>query len=210
MSLSNLRREYRQAGLRALDMDPDPLRQFARWMEDALAANLREPTAVTLATADADGSPSARTVLLKGYEDGFVFYTNYHSRKARELDANPRAALVAYWAPFERQVVVAGVVARVSPEESDAYFRTRPRGSQIGAWASEQSSVIAGREVLERRFAELEREFAGRDVPRPPHWGGYRLTPDTITFWQGRPDRLHDRLRYRKHGGRWVLERLAP
>lgn len=181
-------------------------------MEEALAANLPEPTALTLATADAGGRPSARIVLLKDHDQrGFVFYTNYQSRKGRELQANPHAALVAFWPELERQVVITGAVTKVTAAESDEYFGTRPRGSQVGAWASEQSEVIAGRETLESRVAEFERRYAGQDVPRPPHWGGYRLAPEALDFWQGRPDRLHDRLRYRRGSdGRWVIERLAP
>ncbi len=206
------RREDERAGLSERDMDRDPIRQFARWMDAATDAGLPEPTAATLATADAAGHPSGRVVLIKGYDaDGFTFFTNYLSRKGRDLAANPRAALVCFWPELERQVVIMGTVAPVSAAEADAYFRTRPRGSQIGAWASEQSAVIAGREVLERRVAEFGRRFDGQDVPRPPHWGGYRLAPEAIVFWQGRPDRLHDRLRYRRGSdGRWVIERLAP
>lgn len=211
MSLTNARRESDQTGLREEDLDADPLRQFRRWMEDALAANLTEPTAMTLATSDAHGQPSARVVLLKEYDErGFVFYTNYRSRKGRELAANPRAALVAFWAELERQVVITGSVTQVPVAESDAYFRTRPRGAQIGAWASEQSAVITNREALERRVVEFTERFDGEEVPRPPHWGGYCLAPDAVTFWQGRLDRLHDRLRYRRRGRGWVIERLAP
>jgi pyridoxamine 5'-phosphate oxidase len=170
-----------------------------------------DATAMTLATADQDGCPSARTVLLKDFDErGFVFYTNYDSPKARALAGNPRAALVFHWPDRERQVCVSGPVARLSDEESDAYFLTRPRESQLGAWASPQSRVIASREELDRRVAECERRFADREVPRPPYWGGFRLAPEVVEFWQGRPSRLHDRFRYRKAAGTWVIERLAP
>lgn len=166
---------------------------------------------MTLATATRDGHPSARMVLLKGFDArGFVFYTNYESRKGGELEQNPQAALVFFWVELERQVRVEGRVERAAPAESDAYFASRPLGSQIGAWASAQSRVIAGREPLERRTAELEDEYAGREVPRPSQWGGYRVVPHVIEFWQGRPSRLHDRLRYRQKDGGWIVERLSP
>jgi pyridoxamine 5'-phosphate oxidase len=191
---------------------PDPFEQFGRWFEEAKASGLREPTAMTLATASPEGAPSARMVLLKGFDErGFVFYTNHGSRKGGELLSNPRAALVFYWSPLERQVRIAGAVAPVSAEESDAYFRSRPRGSRLGAWASEQSRPLAGREELDRRVAELEREFDGREIPRPPHWGGFRVVPVEMEFWQGRADRLHDRMLYsRAPDGGWRLGRLSP
>jgi pyridoxamine 5'-phosphate oxidase len=205
------RRETEYAPLDQSDLDPDPIRQFDRWYRPVLASDLAEPSAMSLATTTRDGRPSARTVLLKGFDQaGFVFFTNYESRKAKELSENPHAALVFNWIHLRRQVSVAGPVARVSAQESDAYFQTRARGSQLGAWASKQSEVIPSREVLERRLAELEKQYAGRDVPRPPHWGGFRLTPETVEFWQNRPNRLHDRFRYRREGGRWVIERLSP
>jgi len=179
-----------------------------------LAAGLVEPNAMTLATVGPDGRPSARMVLLKGFDHrGFVFYTNYSSRKGRELTANPAAALVFWWPPpVHRQVRIEGLVERVSHEESDAYFRTRPFGSQLGAWASNQSEVIAGRDILELRLERLTATYAGGEVPLPPYWGGYRLAPDVIEFWQGRPNRLHDRLRYSRDGATagWTLERLSP
>ena len=192
------------------DLDPDPIRQFATWFRPVLARNV-EATVMTLATAGKDGRPSARTVLLKDFDErGFVFYTNYESPKARALLENPQAALVFHWPDRERQVCVSGPVARVSGEEADAYFLTRPRGSQLGAWASPQSTVLASREELDRRVAEVERRYAGREVPRPPFWGGFRIAPEVVEFWQGRPNRMHDRFRYRKDGSRWAIERLAP
>jgi pyridoxamine 5'-phosphate oxidase len=193
------------------DIDRDPIKQFKIWYDAAVAAGIPETDAVTLATADRDGRPSARIVLLKSFDDrGFVFYTNYNSRKARELDENPRASLVAYWAPVKRQVRIEGKVEKISDSESEEYFRTRPLGSRLGAWASNQSEAVAGREVLEQRYAELSERFA-EDVPRPPHWGGFRIRPDAIEFWQGRDNRLHDRLRYcRQEDGSWQIERLSP
>lgn len=209
--LAATREEYRRQGLDRAEMASDPFSQFRRWLDDAVDAGVREPTAMTLATTDLEQRPSARTVLLRALDDrGFVFFTNYASRKARELSVNPQAALVFLWIALERQVCVTGSVAKVPPDESDAYFSGRPRGSRLGAWASPQSTVLADRAELERHLADVERRFAGRDVPRPPHWGGYRVDPETVEFWQGRPDRLHDRLRYRRDSGRWVLERLAP
>lgn len=194
------------------DLDPDPFRQFAKWYDLVRRSGTREPTAMTLATASADGAPSARTVLLKGVDDaGFLFYTNYESRKGRELGDNPRAALLFYWPHFDRQVLICGTVARERPEASDAYFAIRPRDSQLGAWASDQSRVIAHRDVLEQRLAALAQRFQGRDVPRPPHWGGFRLIPTSFEFWQSGSARLHDRFRYeRAEGTAWKIERLAP
>ena len=192
------------------DADPDPLAQFRRWYADAEGA-VRAPEAAAVATASADAAPSVRMVLLKRFDErGFVFHTNYGSRKARELDENPRAALLLYWDPLGRQVRVEGPVERVAPAESEAYFRTRPRGAQVGAHASPQSSVVAGRDELEVRVAAVEREYEGREVPLPESWGGYRLRPEAYEFWQHRENRLHDRLRYRREGGAWTLERLAP
>jgi pyridoxamine 5'-phosphate oxidase len=194
------------------EVEPDPLAQFKRWYAEAVAAGIQLPEAMMLATATPDGAPSARMVLLKGIDErGFVFFTNYESRKGRELEVNPRAALVFHWPQNpRRQVSARGTVERLPPEESAEYFRTRPFGSRIGAWASRQSEVIPGREGLERSFAELEAEHAEGEVPRPPWWGGYVLHPDTVEFWQNRPNRLHDRLRYRRSGEDWVLERLSP
>jgi pyridoxamine 5'-phosphate oxidase len=189
----------------------NPIQQFQRWYDDAIAAHVPEADVMTLATATRDGEPSARIVLLKSVDDeGFGFYTNYQSRKARELTENPRACLVVYWLPLKRQVRIEGAVEKVSVEESDAYFQTRPWGSRIGAWASAQSEVVENRETLEQRFAESASRY-GEDVPRPPHWGGYRIRPKEIEFWQGRENRLHDRLRYRlQDNGTWLVERLGP
>ena len=209
--LARLREEYTRAGLGESDVDPNPIEQFRGWFGEALAADLHEPNAMTLATATPDGRPSARVVLLKGFDErGFVFYTNYEGRKSTEIEANPRAALVFYWGELERQVRVEGRVSRVPDEASDAYFAERPRGSQLGAWASEQSRPVRDRGALEERLRELEGEYEGREVPRPPFWGGYRVEPETIEFWQGRENRLHDRLRYHRAGELWRRERLQP
>jgi pyridoxamine 5'-phosphate oxidase len=192
--------------------DPDPIRQFGAWFRDAEATSMREPNAMTLATASREGRPSARIVLLKGFDaQGFVFFTNYESRKGEELDQNPLAALVFHWRELTRQVRVEGRAARITAEESDAYFQSRPRGSQLGAWASAQSRAIEGRDALEQRFKELAAAHEGRAIPRPPFWGGFRLTPDAIEFWQGRLDRLHDRFRYvAAEDGLWIRNRLSP
>jgi pyridoxamine 5'-phosphate oxidase len=235
MAIADIRREYNLTGLRRRDLAADPIDQFHQWFEQAtgaraggrmrkflvgvykslLAVTGTEPTdvnAATLATADKQGRPSARVVLLKGVDErGFVFYTNYDSRKGRELAENPQAALVFYWADLERQVCIAGEVTRLSPAESEAYFKTRPKGSRLAAWASRQSEVIASRAVLEHLWKELQAKYPGEEVPLPPYWGGYVLSPARIEFWQGRSNRLHDRFRYTKQtDGAWRVERLSP
>ena len=194
------------------DLDPSPFFQFGRWFEEAKASHPQLPEAMTLASVNEEGIVSARVVLLKDFDErGFVFYTNYNSRKGDDLRANPRVALCFYWPEIERQVRVEGAAVRVTEEESDAYFATRPRGSQLGAWASNQSQVILGREDLDQRFRELEANYRDRPVPRPPHWGGYRVIPVLVEFWQGRADRLHDRFVYRLRNAKdWVIERLSP
>lgn len=207
----DLRIDYAKGELTESAAAVDPIAQFARWFDEARDAGLPEINAMTLATADADGMPSARIVLLKGFDEaGFSFFTNYNSRKGRDLAANPRAALVFYWQPFERQVRIDGTVEKVSRAESELYFRTRPRGAQIGAWASAQSEPLPQRQALEARTVEMEKRFAGQDVPLPDHWGGYRLVPQVMEFWQGRPSRLHDRLRYTRQGTTWLRQRLSP
>jgi pyridoxamine 5'-phosphate oxidase len=205
------RQDYQRGHLTKADVDPDPIAQVRRWLADAVEADEPEPYAMTLATADADGIPSARTVLLRRLDArGFTFFTNQTSRKATELEVNPHAALVLVWLDLERQVCVAGTVARVPDGESDDYFASRPLGSQLGAWASEQSTVIPNRDALEAAHAAVASRFADGEVPRPPWWGGYRLTPTRVEVWQGRRDRLHDRLQYRRDGDAWELERLSP
>jgi pyridoxamine 5'-phosphate oxidase len=211
MSLADLRREYALHGLSEAEVDPDPIAQFRAWFDRATAAGVAEPNAMVLATATPDGRPSARVVLLKGVDErGFAFFTNYTSRKGQELAANPYAALTFFWTEIERQVRVEGAVVAVTPAESNMYFQSRPRDSQLGAWASPQSAVIASRAELERRRDQLAEQFAGGPVPRPPHWGGFRVVPEAVEFWQGRPGRLHDRLRYTRASGAWQVERLGP
>jgi pyridoxamine 5'-phosphate oxidase len=213
LSLAELRDDYRRAPLDEQNCETNPIVQFERWFQDLQLLDLKEPNAMTLATATADGRPSARIVLLKEVSDlGFVFYTNYGSRKAREIESNPFAALTFYWPQLGRQVRVEGKVTRVSREQSAAYFRTRPRGSQLGAWASHQSEVLPGRDAIESRWRELEELYSDDgDVPIPDFWGGYCVAPEVIEFWEGRPNRLHDRLRYRRNGEHgWTIERLSP
>ena len=235
MSPADLRREYNLAGLRRSDLEADPLVQFQQWFEQASGARasgrLRkffvtfyksllalagnpppDVNAMTLATADKQGRPSARVILLKGVDErGFIFFTNYESRKAQELMENPQAALVFYWTDLERQVCISGEVSRLSREESEAYFSTRPRGSRLAAWASKQSEILRDRAMLEEKWKQVEAQYPGEEVPMPPYWGGYILSPTRIEFWQGRPSRMHDRFRYTRQADKsWLLERLSP
>jgi pyridoxamine 5'-phosphate oxidase len=235
MAIADIRREYNLAGLRRSDLNPDPIAQFRSWFDQALGARTSgrvrgtliniyksllglgsaeriDVNAATLATADKDGRPSARVVLLKGVDErGFIFFTNYDSRKGREITENPNAALVFYWPDQERQVCIVGLASKVPQAESDAYFKSRPRGSRLAAWASRQSEVIEDRGVLEERWREFEAKYPGEEIPTPPNWGGFVLAPTRIEFWQGRPSRLHDRFRYAKQpDASWLIERLSP
>ena len=211
MELAHLRTDYEAPLLHRADLDPDPLRQFARWFDEVQRSELVEPNAAVLATAGADGRPSARHVLVKmAVASGFVFFTNYHSRKARQIEANPFASLVFAWAPLGRQVIVEGQVSKVSGEDSDRYFAQRPRGSRLSSWASAQSHPVASRAELDEAYAKVAERYAGLDVPRPEDWGGYRLEPQRIEFWQGQASRLHDRLVYEPSGSGWRIERLSP
>ncbi len=210
-TLADLRREYASRALTEAGAHDDPIQQFSLWFSEALKSELLDVNAMTLATASSGGRPAARIVLLKGFDEtGFVFFTNYDSAKARDLDNNPRAALLVFWAELERQVRVSGRVRKTSAEESEQYFQSRPFESQIGAWASAQSQPIDDRAALESRYAALAAKYAGGPVPHPPFWGGYRVAPESIEFWQGRTSRLHDRLLYTRQDGRWVRSRLAP
>lgn len=210
MSIAELRQEYMRAGLSEAQADPDPIRQFERWFEDALRARLPLPNAMSLATVTPSGAPSARTVLLKGVErGGFLFYTNYLSRKGRELESSASACLLFLWSELERQVRIDGAVEKVTGEESDEYYATRPLGARLSAWASAQSEPVSSRRILEKSMEEARNRY-GERPPRPSHWGGYRVVPREMEFWQGRADRLHDRLLYRRAGSSWAIERLAP
>jgi len=211
-SIADLRQDYTLAGLTEAEAANNPFEQFSLWFSQALNSDLLEPNAMTLATLNADGHPTARIVLLKGFDErGFVFYTNYNSAKGQNIAFSPWVALVFWWGELQRQVRIEGQVEFASPEESDAYFPTRPVNSQIGSWASQQSQVIASRQWLELKYSEYEQKFANETIPRPPYWGGYRVIPHLIEFWQGRPSRLHDRLSYRLiEGQKWVRERLSP
>jgi len=210
-TLQNLRQDYRSAALTEQEADKNPVSQFAAWFTDAMTAKIFEPNVMTLATADKAGRPSARIVLLKGFnEEGFTFYTNYNSHKGKELAENPYAALVFFWAELERQVRIEGSVTKIDPQISDQYFHSRPVGSQIGAIVSPQSSIIESRDLLELKVNQLTEEFKEKEIPRPAHWGGYIVKPMTIEFWQGRTSRLHDRINYHLVDGNWIINRLAP
>jgi len=210
-TLQNLRQDYRSAALTEQEADKNPISQFAAWFTDAMTAKIFEPNVMTLATADKAGRPSARIVLLKGFnEEGFTFYTNYNSHKGKELAENPYAALVFFWAELERQVRIEGSVTKIDPQISDQYFHSRPVGSQIGAIVSPQSSIIESRDLLELKVNQLTEEFKEKEIPRPAHWGGYIVKPMTIEFWQGRTSRLHDRINYHLVDGNWIINRLAP
>jgi pyridoxamine 5'-phosphate oxidase len=210
-NIQNLRQEYRAAELAESDVDKNPFIQFGKWFKEALDALLYEPNVMTLATADLTGKPSARILLLKGFdENGFVFFTNYSSKKGKDLQENPQASMVFFWPELERQVRIDGLITKVPEEVSSAYFHSRPKGSQIGAAASPQSSVIPNRELLENRVQELTAVYADQEIPKPDYWGGYLLEPTHIEFWQGRPSRLHDRITYTSVNGAWEIDRLAP
>ncbi len=210
-NIADIRKDYKLQTLLETDVAADPIEQCDKWWEEAVKSEITEVNAMTLATATADGSPSARIVLLKGYDkNGFIFFTNYQSHKGKAMEQNANVCLVFFWAALERQIRITGTVEKISAAESDAYFTSRPVGSRIGAWASPQSTVIANRQVIEDSSAKFEKQFADSNIPRPPHWGGYIVKPVQIEFWQGRPSRLHDRIQYSLHKGSWSIERLAP
>lgn len=209
--IQGLRKEYRQASLNEAELQADPFSQFKYWFEQAISAQLPEPNAMILSTVSVSGAPSSRTVLLKELDSqGFVFFSNYASRKGREIAVNQQVCLLFYWAELERQVRIEGQIETISAADSDAYFASRPRGSQLGAWASSQSERLDSRETLEQTLQALEQEYADKAIPRPPHWGGYRVVPNAVEFWQGRPSRLHDRLLYQLEGQTWRVSRLSP
>lgn len=212
LDIAALRHDYVAHGLRRADLDADPIKQFAKWFGEAAAAEIRDVNAMNLATIGSDGAPDARIVLLKAISDrGFVFFTNYRSDKSRQIEANPQVVLTFFWVQLERQIRVRGLAEKTSRDESEEYFRSRPLGSQLGAWSSEQSELIGSRDILEARLAEVTERFAAGDVPLPEHWGGYRVHPVSIEFWQGRTNRLHDRFRYTQQGkADWLIERLSP
>jgi pyridoxamine 5'-phosphate oxidase len=211
MSIADIRKEYSLKTLNEADVFADPMQQFEKWWQEAIESKIEEVNAMTLATSTAEGKPSARIVLLKGIDrNGFIFFTNYHSHKGNQIEENPFVSLVFFWKELERQIRVEGSVSKVTAEESDAYFVSRPEGSRIGAWASPQSRVIASREVIEENVIELGKSFANKEIDRPPHWGGYIVMPNLLEFWQGRNSRLHDRIQYTYKDEAWKIERLAP
>ncbi len=211
INIAGIRNEYKQQSLLETDVVQHPIEQFDKWWDEAIKSEITEVNAMTLATATSAGIPSARIVLLKGYDkNGFVFFTNYQSHKGKEMEQNANVCLVFFWAALERQVRINGTVEKISAAESDAYFMSRPAGSRIGAWASPQSTVIATRAIIEERSQQYEKQYSDGNIPRPPHWGGYLVKPHQIEFWQGRPSRLHDRIQYSLHNGSWSIERLAP
>lgn len=210
-SIADIRKEYMRESLSEGDVELDPFLQFGRWWKEALASDIEEVNAMTLATCNAAGTPSARIVLLKDYDpSGFVFYTNYQSRKGKEIAENPFASLLFFWKELERQVRIEGKIEKVAAKESDEYFQSRPAGSKLGAWASPQSQAIKDRTILDQNLRDLEERFASSEIPRPAHWGGYRVLPVHVEFWQGRPSRLHDRILYTLEDGQWIIRRLAP